>query len=140
MALWNIDLTTEDGALGAAQMGGAACLVGAVLGALGAISAGGLLASTGQSEVAPLVVGLAMLEVLLFAIAGFRLRAGKGVLWGGAAAVLLVLELLVKLLSVSVIGIIINVILLIVVINGIRGARALHRGSFDAEADAEVFS
>ena len=140
MALWNIDLSTEDGALGAAQMGGAACFVGAVLGVLGAISAGGLLASTGQGGVAPLVVGFAVLEASLFAVAGVRLRAGKGVLWGGAAVVLLVLELLVKLLAVSVIGIIINVILLIVVINGIRGARAYHKGGFDADADAEVFS
>lgn len=140
MALWNIDLSTEDGALGAAQMGGAACFVGAVLGVLGAISAGGMAAKTADGGIATVVIGVAILEILLFVIAGFRMREGKGVIWGGSVAVMLALELVLKLLMLSVIGIIINVILLIVVINGIRGARALHKGVFNEEEVAEIFS
>ncbi|NWO96458.1 hypothetical protein GY976_25340, partial [Escherichia coli] len=43
MAFWNVDLTTEDGALGAAQLGGYACFVAAALSALALLMLGGLL-------------------------------------------------------------------------------------------------
>jgi hypothetical protein len=43
MAMWNTDLTTEDGALGAAQMGGVACFVAAGLSVLSLVLMLGLI-------------------------------------------------------------------------------------------------
>jgi len=141
MALWNIDLTTEDGALGAAQMGGAACFVAAALGAWGTAMSGGLLASQGESAAAVAVVVISLSVILLYLVAGFRLRAGKGAIWGGVAAVLLVLDILLRLAALSFsVALLIDVILLIVVVNGIRGARAFHAGKFDADEVAEIFN
>lgn len=139
MAIWSTDLTTEDGALGAAQMGGVACLVSAALTMLGAIMSTGLLATWDQFGAAPYLIMFALIQAGIYLAAAARLRAGKGVLWGSAAAVLLVLELLLKLVAVSVIGIILNVILLIFTINGIRGAQALHKGIVNGDEAAEIF-
>ena len=137
MAIWNTDLTTEDGALGAAQMGGAACFVAAGLSLLSLVLMLGMI-RTGAA--APLVGLAALIEAGLFLVAGFRLRAGKGVAWGGAAVAMLALELLFKLVALAIsIGLLINVILLIFTINGIRGALALRKGAFDAEEVAAIF-
>jgi hypothetical protein len=63
------------------------------------------------------------------------------VIWGGAAAALLGLELLLKLVTLAFsIAMVINVILLIFAINGIRGALALKAGRFDADEVAEIFN
>lgn len=139
MALWNVDLTTEDGALGAAQMGGFACFVAAVLGLVG-VAALFVMGTVGG--LSPLVLGgaaVAVAEVAIFAIAGLRLRAGKGEVWGYAATIVLAIELLAKIASVSFIGIMIDVVLLIALANGIRGARALRRLEMKADDAAAVF-
>ena len=139
MALWNVDLTTEDGALGAAQMGGFACFVAAVLSLLG-VAALFVVGTVGGLSTMVLAGGaFAMAEVVLFAIAGLRLRAGKGEVWGYAAAIVLAIELLVKIAAVSFIGIMINIILLIALGNGIRGARALRRLGMGADEVATIF-
>jgi len=139
MALWNVDLTTEDGALGAAQIGGFACFIAAVLGLVG-VAALFLMGTVGGSSALVLAgAALTMAEVVLFTIAGLRLRAGKGEFWGYAVAIILVLELLMKIASVSFIGTMIDIVLLIALSNGIRGARALRQLGMSADEAATVF-
>src|SRR5688500_10518817 len=118
MAIWNTDLTTEDGALGAAQMGGFACFFAAGLGVLSLVFMWGLL----QNGTVMALAGLfALIEILVFVAAGFRLRAGKGTIWGSVAAAFLAFELVAKLAALAFsIGLVVNVILLAFVINGIR--------------------
>jgi len=139
MALWNVDLTTEDGALGAAQMGGFACFVAAVLSLLGVAALFIMGTVGGLSTMVLAGAALAMAEVALFAIAGLRLRAGKGEVLGYAAAIVLAIELLVKIATVSFIGIMIDIILLIALGNGIRGARALRQLEMGADEVATIF-
>lgn len=140
MALWNIDLTTEDGALGAAQLGGSACFVAAVLTAWSTAMTGLYLASQGQGAAAFYPIAFSAMVALFFGIIGFRLRSGKGAVWGGVAAAFVALDLLSRLLiGAFSVWMILSVILIIVIINGIRGARALHAGKFDAEEVAEIF-
>ncbi|MDF7775123.1 hypothetical protein P1X14_07685 [Sphingomonas sp. AOB5] len=137
MALWDTDLTTEDGALGAAQTGSFACFIAAGL-------AGISLATTWpfiQNGSVPALVGLLSLTQLSVSLfAGIRMRSGKGLISGSATALILLLILLGSVMSVSIGGIIINAILLVVVINGIRGAATLRTGKFDAEETAEIFN
>lgn len=135
MSFWKIDLTTEDGAANAAATGGMACFVAAGLTALGAVFFAGA-AGTVEERIGVLAVAGA--SIVIFLAAGWRLRGGKGAFWGGAAAALLVLEIISKLITLTgLFGLLINVILLIVVANGVRGAWALRKG-FD-EGAAEVF-
>jgi hypothetical protein len=135
MSFWKIDLTTEDGAVSAATTGGAACFVAAGLTVLGGILFAGAAPNT-EEQIGVLVA--AGLSLIVFLVAGWRLRSGKGAFWGGAAAALLVLEIITKLITLNGVGgLIINTILLIVITNGVRGAWALRSG-FDEDA-AEVF-
>ncbi|MES2443168.1 MAG: hypothetical protein V4574_10085 [Pseudomonadota bacterium] len=137
MSIWNADLTTEDGALGAAQMGGYACFVAAVLGAIALAFMFGMIR---LGNVMPLVGLAALAEILVYVVAGFRLHAGKGFYWGIAAAVLLALGLAFKIAALAVsIAMFVNLLLLVVTINGVRGARALRSGRFDADEVADVF-
>jgi hypothetical protein len=137
---WNVDLSTQDGAEGAAQMGGYACFVMAALDALGIAMVSGVLASGGDRIAATGVLAFGLGEILIFLVAGFRLRAGTGVVWGSAAAVVLVIEIVAKLATFAIsVALFINVLLLIFVVNGIRGARALRSGVFDADEAAEIF-
>lgn len=138
MALWNIDLTTQDGIRSASEMGGFACYVSA---GLTAVSTLFLLAFRGYGD-----EGIAAADVILFAmvpallvylIAGWRLRSGKGVFWGSAAILITGLFLLFGLVSLSIPSIFINAIVLVTVINGVRGALAARR-SLPADT-AEVF-
>jgi hypothetical protein len=138
MAFWNTDLTTPDGAEGAAQTGGFACLLGAALGVFGLLFATGLLAEA-RSAVSLLFFVPLLVEIALLAIAGFRLRAGKGLIWGSVAALLILLELVGKLLVLNIVGIVINGVLLVGIVNGVCGAWALRRGGFDTEEVAAVF-
>lgn len=140
MAFWNIDLTTEDGALSAAQIGGFACLVAAGLGMIGTALLLGLMVSSAVSMAALGVGALALAEIILFTSAGFRLRAGKGVVWGSAVAITLAIELVFKVATVAIVGIMIDGILLVAVITGIRGAMALRRIALTPEEAAEIFS
>jgi hypothetical protein len=138
MAFWSTDMTTEDGALGAAGQGGVACFASAVLTVIGTVFVGALQM---QGPQAMFVLGFAGVELLVFLVAGWRLRSGKGLIWGSAAAALLLLELVTKLAVLMIgIGLLLNAILLIVTVNGVRGAWALRKGLPDAEAEAEIFS
>ncbi|QNA85675.1 hypothetical protein G4G27_18070 [Sphingomonas sp. So64.6b] len=138
MAFWNIDLTTKDGAESAAQNGGLACFIAAGLTILGIA----VIVATHTGPAAELAGGIAgvAVETIVFTIAGFRLRAGKGVIWGGVATLLLVVEIVAKLITmIGLGGIVINAILLVVMINGVRGALALKRGDLDVDDIGKVF-
>jgi hypothetical protein len=137
MAFWSVDLTTEDGALGAAQLGGYAGFVAAALGAFGLVMMLGSSAMLSAAALGMLVAG--GVELLVFLAAGFRLRMGRGLIWGSVAALLLLIELLAKVAVLSVPGIIIDVVLLIGMVNGLRGALALRRGLFDSGEAAAIF-
>lgn len=140
MALWNVDLSTEDGALGAAQIGSYACFVAVVLGLISTVLLVGVVMSDGRTAAAIFVAAFALIEIIVYAVAGFRLRAGKGVVWGIAAAVLLTIEVVIKIAAISFLGTMINGILLVGVINGIRGARAMGRIVLSADDAGEIFS
>jgi hypothetical protein len=139
MALWNVDLSTEDGAMGAAQIGSYACFVAVVLGLISTVLLVGVVMSNGRTATAIVVAAFALIEIIVYAVAGFRLRAGKGVVWGVAAAVLLTIEVVTKIAAMSFVGTMINGILL-GVINGIRGARAMGRIVLSTDDVGEVFS
>lgn len=136
MSFWKIDLTTEDGAANAAATGGMASFIAAGLTLLGAVFIAGAMRFGGQSIG---IFGFAAVSTVIYLAAGIRLREGKGMFWGGAAMALLVLEILSKLITLTgLFGLFINVILLIVIANGVRGAWALRKGGFDDDA-AGVF-
>ncbi len=128
MAFWNIDLTTEDGALGAASNGAYACFIAAVLTAISGLFFGGMTSDMGERGATGLI---ALVAIGLFVVAGLRLRNGKGAFWGSVAVAWLILELLGKLIVFSIPGLVVNIVLLIVVINGVRGAWALRQGIVD---------
>ncbi|NYT42622.1 hypothetical protein HZY97_17750 [Sphingomonas sp. R-74633] len=138
MALWTVDLTTQDGAESAAQLGSFACFIAAGLTLLSLVMTAGLL--TGMRSAGSLVFLLFFLpEAAIFAIAGFRLRAGRGLIWGGVGFAILLLELLLKITTLSVVGIIVNTVLLIGLFNGLRGAAARRGGGFDSEDAGAIF-
>jgi hypothetical protein len=137
MALWDLDLTTEDGAIGAAQAGGLAAFIAGLLTGLTLVTTADLMRT---GAVTPLFGLITLIQAALYIVAGLRLRAGKGLVWGSIAALLLGLTLAGNLISVAIGGIIINGILIVVLVNGLRGAWALRAGKFDAEATAEIFS
>lgn len=141
MALWTDDLTTRDGALGAAQQGGFACFFQAGRCVLGAVMTAGLLAGAEAPDALYFAIG-GGLEALVLVIAGFRLRAGRGLVWGGVAVALILVELLGKLAAFSLLhigGMLIDGLLMVAVINGLRGAWALRRDDFDPEETAAIF-
>ncbi|WP_066826891.1 hypothetical protein [Sphingomonas mali] len=140
MAIWNVDLTTEDGALNAAQLGGLACFIGATLAFFGAMMILGLGAGSGELRAALFDASAMLVEIVLFVVAGVRLRAGKGSVWGSVAAMALVIELAIKLLTFAIVGVLLDTILLIGVINGLRGIRALGRIDLRPADAAEIFN
>jgi hypothetical protein len=138
--MWDVDLTTEDGALSAAQIGGLACLIGAALAFFGATIVLGLGAGSGALKAALFDASAMLVEIVLFAVAGFRLRAGKGSVWGSVAAMALVIEIAVKLATFAIVGVLIDTILLIGLVNGLRGVRALQRIDLRPADAAEIFN
>lgn len=137
MAFWDIDLTTRSGAETAAHQGGLASYFVAGLTIVGGLVLGGLTElETAEGLSAAVVIAV---SALIAAIAGFRLRAGKGAFWGIAVAVMLVVEIISKLAAFTIGGIILNVIFLVLVVQGVRGAWALRSETGFGEDDVEVF-
>lgn len=135
MAIWSSDLTTEDGALGATQMGAYCCFAAAGLTVIGLVM---MLAVTGAGAGYALI--FAIVQVGIFGAAGIRFNEGNGVLWGSAAALLLALEIVAKLVMLSLsVWLILNIIMLIGAVNGVRGAQALHKGIVNDDEAAEIF-
>jgi hypothetical protein len=134
MSIWSVDLTTEDGARSATSLAGMACFIAS---GLSAIAGAFLLTRAAEPAAAATLISVGI-EAVLFLIAGVRFRTGKGFYWGIAVTVVLAIEMAAKLATLSIGGLIINGILLIVIVNGVRGARALRQGF--AEDQAEIFS
>lgn len=137
MAFWQIDLTTRSGAETAADQGGLACFFVAGFTMLGALVFGGLAGFDTAEGVTTAV--LIAITALIALIAGLRMRAGKGAFWGIAVALLLVVEIISKLVSFSIGGLIFNVLFLVMVVQGLRGAWALRGQSGFDDDDVEVF-
>ncbi|WP_285713637.1 hypothetical protein [Erythrobacter oryzae] len=138
MAIWDADLSTRGGAETAADQGGLACFITAGLTVLSALFYGGMAGfDTLEGQVTAGMIGL---QALIALIAGFRLKAGKGVFWGGAVAAMLVLEIFNKLLTLTGLGgLVLNLFFLVMVVQGVRGAWALRRGTGFGDDDLEVF-
>jgi len=139
VAFGSIDLTTEDGALGATGLASLACFIAAGLSVLGAWFTWGMSSLLVPGTLTALLIAAAI-ETVVFLIAGFRFRLGKGVVWGFGAGALLAIEIVLKFGAASRTGAIIDVGLLVLVANGVRAALALRRGFVDADAQAEIFS
>lgn len=138
MAFWDVDLSARSSAETAADQGGLACFTTAGLTVLGALFFGGMVGfDTIEGQ---LTVGVIGLQALIALVAGFRLKAGKGVFWGSAVAAMLVLEIINKLLiALAFGGLILNLFFLVMVVQGVRGAWALRRGTGFEDDQVEVF-
>jgi hypothetical protein len=152
---WTVDLTTRAGAEKAAANGGFICLVIAGLVAVGLLALIALGGTTGGSLIiAGAGIAIAGFGIALFVVAGLRLRRGCGAYWGAFAALFLALTTLVRIVSVlvfvwgssgsaigagSIGGIVVNLVLLVPVVNGVRGAWALRRDTFAADL-VDVFN
>ena len=138
MAFWDVDLTTRDGAQGAVRSGSTAAFVFAAMGILGAVLMGGLSGPSTDEGLGVIVGG--SFEAVIGLVAGLRMRAGKGFYWAIAAALLLALELVGKLVMLSPGGAILSAVVLTYLVNGIRGLRALKHEVGYEDADVDVFS
>lgn len=71
-------------------------------------------------------IGLVGLQVLLCLIAGLRLWQGKGAYWAMAVALLVTLEIVTKIATMTALpGLVVNFAFLATLVFGIRGALAL---------------
>ena len=136
MAFWDADLTTRMGAETATDQAGLACFIVAGLRVVGGFFFGGSLGYDTVEGQAVLVV--AAIQAIVAIIAGFRFRAGKGAFIGMAMAALLALAILDSLVSFGLGGIVISAVMLVMVVQGIRGALALRGTDFEDDA-VEVF-
>jgi hypothetical protein len=126
------------GARSATHQGAIGCFIFVGLSVLGMALYGGVAGyNTAEGIGAMVAIGI---QAAIGLIAGLRMRNGKGAFWGIATAALLLLEIIVKLVSLTGIpGLVINVVLLIVIVQGIRGALALRSEVGFEDDDVEVF-
>ncbi|WP_428332677.1 hypothetical protein [Novosphingobium sp.] len=137
MAMGNVDLTTRMGAHTATRTGSYAAFTFAVLGLLGALVYGFVIMKTNPGLAKGATIG-GLVEAVMGTIAGWRLRMGKGLFWGGATLFMVALELIGKVVAVQFGGLAIDSVVAIYLFNGLRGAYVLRQGRF-AEDEAEVF-
>ncbi|MFN4113341.1 MAG: hypothetical protein ACK4GD_05320 [Sphingomonadaceae bacterium] len=126
MPFRNADLGTQMGARSAAQQGALGCLLlGGLTIAAAFLSSSVLDPATLQGKIG---LGLVAIQATVCFVAGYRLWNGKGAYWAMAVALLQVIEIATKLITMTALpGLIISAVLLLVVIQGIRGALALRR-------------
>ncbi len=141
MAFWDIDLETRMGAESAADQGALACFIYTGILVISLAFAGGMILDTlavnAGAGIVLLIPFAVQMGVVL--VAAFRLRAGKGAFWGIGAAVLMGMGVVAQLISLSIgVVLIINAILFVFTIQGIRGAFALRKSHF-SEDDIEAF-
>lgn len=138
MAFWDVDLTTRSGAETATSQGALACFITAGLTVVGAFFFGGIVGfDTVEGQITIGVIGV---QAVIALIAGLRLRATKGAFWGIAVVAMLVLEIINKLVTLTGLGgLVINGIMLVMVVQGVRGAWALRRGTGFEDDDVEAF-
>lgn len=142
-------LSTEAGARSVARLGGFACLVVALLGVLTLM----FFAATGFSRIPVVVLVIVGIASSVFAVAAVRMRAGKGLVWGTGAALLLAFMIVNETIAASeaigagnfpsstiAIAFVIHTLLLGVLIYGLRAVLLLRSGRFAAGDPADVFS
>jgi hypothetical protein len=134
---WQVDLSSRAGARGASYQGGLACFIFCAMSVIGFFLLGGM-AGYSTPEGLQVMTG-AGLEFAVALVAGLRLRAGKGAYWGIAAAAFAALELVGKLVTLSLGGTLIGGLVLLYLVNGIRGAFALKNERGFADDDISVF-
>lgn len=90
-------------------------------------------ASKGLTAAAAWFVGASLFPTLM-AVAGIRLLKGKGLIWGSAALAFLALDFVLyrqELNSVqTVTSLVVKAVLVVLIINGLRGALALRNMDF----------
>lgn len=126
MAFWNFDTASAAGRQAARSHGLIACAVFGAQAALGIAVLGSAGGWTSSQAIAVVVGG--GLELAVAVITGLRLRQGKGAYWGIGLAVLMVLELIGKAVQASIPGLLIGGAVLLLALNGVRGAWAARRG------------
>lgn len=138
MAFWDVDLTTRSGAETATSQGALACFITAGLTVVGALFVGGVVGfNTLEGQIA---MGAVAVQGVIALVAGLRLRSGKGAFWGIAVAAMLVLEIINKLVTLTGLGgLVINAIMLVMVVQGVRGAWALRSSAGFEDDHVEVF-
>ncbi|HEX4848906.1 MAG TPA: hypothetical protein VFV30_12245 [Novosphingobium sp.] len=139
MAVWDIDLTTRMGAREAARTASTAAFIYAGVNTLGLLILGGLVSTVGNYG--QTMLNLAPVALVVLAIfAGFRLRDGKGLVLGGLLAVVVALGLLIQIASLAIGGgTAIGLVVLVLLVQGLRGAWALHRGTGFEDDDTAAF-
>ena len=135
---WHIDLTTRAGARSAAYQGSIACFIFCGMAVLGLLIFGGL-AGISTPQGLSIAIG-AGLEIVVGLVAGLRLRSGKGAYWGIAAAALAALELIGKVVALSIGGVVITGLVIIMTVQGVRGAFALKSAAGFEDDDIDVFA
>lgn len=138
MAFWDIDLTTRMGAESAANQGALGCFLLAGLTVVAAfISSAVVNTSTLEGQIA---IGFVVFQATVCLLAGIRLRQGKGAYLAMAVVAFLVIEIIAKLVTLTaLLGLVINVVLLVVVFQGVRGALALKNTQHFEEDDIAAF-
>lgn len=135
---WSIDLTTRAGARGAAHTAGTAAFAYAVATFFGAVVGSTILQTSSSTHSSINVVPIAL--VTLAAFAGFRLQDGKGLVIGAVLAVVVLLDLLAHVLVLQGIpGMVLCAVVLVLLIQGLRGAAALRRGTGFDDDDVGTF-
>lgn len=138
MAVWDVDLTTRAGINSALHQASIGSFIFCGAAALGVASGVMIGLTTPQGLSVAVAAGV---EFAVGLIAGFRLRAGKGLYWSMAAMALLAIELAFKLITLQIgIGLILGGIAIVFMVNGIRASLALKRGVSLDDEDYEVFS
>ena len=139
MAFWEIDLTTRIGAREAASTGATAAYIYAGVSLLGALLSGALLQQVGKFGQTVFDFGPVVISVLAL-FAGFRLKDGKGLVLGSLLALIVVLGLLMQLAALAIGGgTAISLVVLVLLIQGLRGAWALHKGQNFEDDDVAAF-
>jgi hypothetical protein len=137
--MWDVDLATRAGAEKATRSGASGAFTFAALGALGVVFYGVFLMKTNPALAINSMFG-GTVEAVVGIIAGLRLRAGKGLVWGGVTLVLVVLEEIGKVVQRQFGGgIFICLVIIVYLVNGLRGAWALRQDGF-ADDEADVFA
>ena len=137
MAVWDIDLSNRAGARGASYQGALAAYVYAGMTALGGLFALGRLdLATLAGKIA---AGQMAAQLLVAVVAGIMLRDGRGAFWGVALAVFMVINLIGGLFTWAIGGVILTGLLLLVLVNGLRGTFALRGDSRFADDDIDIF-
>lgn len=138
MAMWDVDLTTRAGAETATRMGSIACFIFSGMAVLGVLVGVGLSSTDIVLSLSMIIGGI--VESLLGVVAGMLMRSQRGLVLAYIVAALMALELTIKIVTFSLVGIAISGVTMVYLVNGVRGLRALRGGlAFDDE-QVDVFS